>query len=101
MISYDFDRNGVVLVQYLELNHQALPKIARSNAGRVETLNDFQSPLNFLEGMLTAFANFFERDRNLAAIFVDGEQITILVEIADDRMAGEPYRFFNRGEAQL
>ena len=69
--------------------------------GWIEVLNDFEGLLHIFEGVLAAFGNFFERDRNFSAVLVDGAEITVFVQISDDRMTGDANGLFDRRQAQL
>ena len=64
-------------------------------------LDNFQGFLHILERVLTALGDFFERDRNFSAILVDRAQITVFVQISDNRMAGEADTFVHRRQSQL
>src|SRR5215510_11846675 len=101
VVANDLDCYAFVLAQYRQLDHQAFANVSRSYAGRIEVLNDFERLLYFLERVFTAFGDLFERDRNLTAVFINGAEISVLIQISYDRMAGETDVFFHRRQPEL
>ena len=101
MVAYNLDRNGVFFTQNLQLDQQAFTQVTCGYAGRIEVLDDLERLLNVLKSVLSAFSNLFERDGDFAAVLVNCPQVAIFVEISDDRVAGEPDIFINRGQTQL
>src|SRR5437867_192927 len=101
MVADNLDRQAFLFAKNPQLDQQAFAQVTRRNARRIEVLNDFERFLYFLERMFAALPNFFERDWNFAAVLVNGAQITILIQISDDRVARDANVFFHRRQAEL
>src|SRR5262249_37567285 len=97
----NIDSNTLIFSENRELDQQALSNFAGRYTWRIEVLNDFQGPLHIFQRMVTALSDFFECDRNLAAILVNGAEIAIFVQISNDRVTRQPDLFVDRTQPQL
>ena len=85
MVANDVHRKAVVFSKNMKLQHETFAHVARSHTRRIEGLYDFKSLLDFFDRMSPGFGNFLQSNRNLASRFVDGAQVSIFIEISDDR----------------
>src|SRR5215510_3983237 len=101
MVANNLDCDAFILAQYRQLDPQAFANVSRSDAWRIEVLNDFERLLHFLERVFTTFGDFLERDRNLTAAFINSAEISVFVQISDNRMASEADIFFYHLQTEL
>ncbi len=91
MITDDGFHRSICESIMLNLNQQAFFQIARSDADRIQVLNEFQSCLDILWLIIAGLCDVFQRRF----------QITVFIKIPDDFMDNPKYRLLRRGEPEL
>ena len=78
-------------VDALDLQQQALPQVARADAGRVERLHHMQRRFDVLRLVLAHGGDLVQR----------GGKVAVFVQIADDRFGGVAHLFRDQADTQL
>ena len=84
-------RQRVLPIQRAKLHQQAFAQVARSHAQRIELLHHRQGFLDVFHRVLSVLRNFLER----------GAQVTVLIEVADDRFGDLAHHIVANRHAHL